>query len=192
MEETKKRQDHDVINGDISGKKQRLTETLGDVDGGNFGEEILAWLSVDDETVGELMKLLETTTSTAANNHQTPTTTAATRVKFINDPYSSLLISHSSSSYITINGNEETCGSSFSDSESSLMASVDMGGIVKFVNGGLSSGGWDPNQSAASGGVLVEESGAGFDSGMDGCDGSDWDFDWDDDTLAAFLGDDLF
>lgn len=36
-------------------------------------------------------------------------------VRFISDPYSSLLVFQSSSSYITINGNEETCGSSFSD-----------------------------------------------------------------------------
>lgn len=47
-------------------------------------------------------------------------------VKFINDPYSSLLIFQSSSSYVTINGNEESCGSSFSDFGTSLMASIDV------------------------------------------------------------------
>ncbi|KAJ1400669.1 hypothetical protein SESBI_29360 [Sesbania bispinosa] len=50
-------------------------------------------------------------------------------VRFIDDPYSSLLVFQSSSSYITINGNEETCGSSFSDSGTSLMASVDISGF---------------------------------------------------------------
>jgi hypothetical protein len=47
-------------------------------------------------------------------------------VKFINDPYSSLLVFQSSSSYVTINGNEESCGSSFSDFGTSLMASIDV------------------------------------------------------------------
>ncbi|GAU34774.1 hypothetical protein TSUD_205780 [Trifolium subterraneum] len=47
-------------------------------------------------------------------------------VTFINDPYSSLLVFQSSSSYITINGNEESCGSSFSDFGTSLMASIDV------------------------------------------------------------------
>lgn len=45
-------------------------------------------------------------------------------VRFIQDPYSSLLVVQSSSSYITINGNEETCGSSFSDCGTSLMATL--------------------------------------------------------------------
>ncbi|CAK8564049.1 unnamed protein product [Lathyrus sativus] len=47
-------------------------------------------------------------------------------VTFINDPYSTLLVFQSSSSYVTINGNEESCGSSFSDFGTSLMASVDI------------------------------------------------------------------
>ncbi|XP_061361680.1 uncharacterized protein LOC133305468 [Gastrolobium bilobum] len=50
-------------------------------------------------------------------------------VTFIDNPYSSLLVFQSSSSYITINGNEESCGSSFSDSGTSVMASVDMSGL---------------------------------------------------------------
>ena len=33
------------------------------------------------------------------------------------------------SSFVTINGNEESCGPSFSDSGSSVMASIDTGGI---------------------------------------------------------------
>ncbi|PIN17267.1 hypothetical protein CDL12_10069 [Handroanthus impetiginosus] len=50
------------------------------------------------------------------------------KVRFIKDPYSSPVIFQSSSAYVTINGNEESCGSSFSDSDSSVMASIDLGG----------------------------------------------------------------
>eukprot|EP00268_Persea_americana_P032976 TRINITY_DN32625_c0_g1_i1.p3 TRINITY_DN32625_c0_g1~~TRINITY_DN32625_c0_g1_i1.p3 ORF type:complete len:160 (-),score=47.57 TRINITY_DN32625_c0_g1_i1:38-517(-) len=38
------------------------------------------------------------------------------------------LFPYSSSDFVTINGNEETCGPSFSDSASTVMASIDMGG----------------------------------------------------------------
>ncbi|KAK2412467.1 hypothetical protein QL285_047657 [Trifolium repens] len=54
-------------------------------------------------------------------------------VTFINDPYSSLLVFQSSSSYVTINGNEESCGSSFSDFGTSLMASVDVSSSFSFI-----------------------------------------------------------
>ncbi|XP_058070870.1 uncharacterized protein LOC131219824 [Magnolia sinica] len=38
-------------------------------------------------------------------------------------------VPYSSCSFVTINGNEESCGPSFSDSASTQMASIDMGGI---------------------------------------------------------------
>ncbi|KAL7095960.1 hypothetical protein ACP275_10G055300 [Erythranthe tilingii] len=75
-------------------------------------------LIVDEETALELSKLLDL--------FQTPP--PPMKVRFIDDPYSSLMIFQSSSAYVTINGNEESCGSSFSDSDSSVMASVDVGG----------------------------------------------------------------
>ncbi|XP_050219235.1 uncharacterized protein LOC126669731 [Mercurialis annua] len=61
----------------------------------------------------------------------------STKVKFIENPYSTtpFNVFQSSSSYVTINGNEETCGSSFSDWESSVMASVDVGGFVNTGKG---------------------------------------------------------
>ncbi|KAI3447128.1 hypothetical protein Pfo_003793 [Paulownia fortunei] len=76
-----------------------------------------SWLAVDDETAMELSKLLE------SFGTQPPV-----RVRFIDNPYSSAVICQSSSAYVTINGNEESCGSSFSDSDSSVMASIDVGG----------------------------------------------------------------
>ncbi|MED6216471.1 hypothetical protein PIB30_008171 [Stylosanthes scabra] len=48
----------------------------------------------------------------------------ACAAKFVEDPYSSLVVVQSSSSYVTINGNEESCGSSFSDTGTSLMATL--------------------------------------------------------------------
>lgn len=53
----------------------------------------------------------------------------AAAVTFTDDPYSSLLVFQSSTSYVTINGNEESCGSSFSDFGTSLMASVHISGF---------------------------------------------------------------
>uniref|UniRef100_A0A803MDG7 Uncharacterized protein n=1 Tax=Chenopodium quinoa TaxID=63459 RepID=A0A803MDG7_CHEQI len=59
------------------------------------------------------------------------------KVRFVSYPYLPLSPFESSSSYITINGNEETCGSSFSDADSSLMASVDTCGRVSDAFGFL-------------------------------------------------------
>ncbi|KAI3443637.1 hypothetical protein Pfo_000302 [Paulownia fortunei] len=80
--------------------------------------EVASWLIVDDETALELSKLLDL--------FETPP--PPMKVRFIDDPYSSPVIFQSSSAYVTINGNEESCGSSFSDSDSSVMASIDVGG----------------------------------------------------------------
>lgn len=75
-------------------------------------------LTVDDDMAIELSKLLE--------SFGTP---PPVRVKFINDPYSSIVMFQmTSSDYVTINGNEETCDSSFFDSDSSVMASIQVGG----------------------------------------------------------------
>lgn len=78
---------------------------------------VASWLVVDDETASELSKLLDL--------FEAPP--PPFRVRFIDNPYSSPVIFQSSSAYVTINGNEESCGSSFSDSDSSVMASIDVG-----------------------------------------------------------------
>ncbi|KAJ8766939.1 hypothetical protein K2173_011757 [Erythroxylum novogranatense] len=118
MDESRKREAPDAVNETTLKAPRTLAVTQADI-----GEDIVPWLSVDDGTVGELMKFLDPSSDTES--------TTATRVKFIENPYSfSSLIFQSSSSYITINGNEESCGSSYSDSDSSVMASVDMGGMM--------------------------------------------------------------
>lgn len=95
-----------------------------------IGEDIMAWLS-DDTLTHEVMKLLDDSCSPKPH-----------KVRFIDDPYSSSLVFQTTpSSYVTINGNEESCGSSFSDCESSVMASVDMGGF-RFGDDGMDGGAW--------------------------------------------------
>lgn len=76
-----------------------------------------SWFVVDDVTASELSSLLDLFEAPPP-----PT------VMFIDNPYSASVVFQSSSAYVTINGNEESCGSSFSDSDSSVMASVDLGG----------------------------------------------------------------
>ncbi|KAK9275229.1 hypothetical protein L1049_022491 [Liquidambar formosana] len=180
MEESRKRQGNDSA-GEVAVKRQRTPATSDDNDD---DDDILAWLSADEDTMVELMNLLE------------EEITSPFKVKFIDDPYSSPLIFQSSSLYVTINGNEESCGSSFSDSESSVMASIDMGGINKGGGGGGTeallvgpaaedAGAWVDEEQVA--GYWAED-GEGAGKGSNGCDWSDWD----DDELARFLRDDLF
>ncbi|XP_039051006.1 uncharacterized protein LOC120192283 [Hibiscus syriacus] len=94
----------------------------------------------ETETMSELLKLVDDSAevTVSASSCTSSPTSYGTRVRFSDNPYSSALI-FQSSSYITINGNEESCGSSFSESESSVMASIEMGGIwsanVKVGNG---------------------------------------------------------
>ncbi|CAA0814268.1 Unknown protein [Striga hermonthica] len=89
--------------------------------------EVAPWLVVDDETETELSELLDSSE-----------TVQPVKLRFADDPYSMPVVVQSSSAYVTINGNEESCGSSFSDSYSSVMASVDVGG-----GGGMRGGAWE-------------------------------------------------
>ncbi|KAJ4708644.1 Protein SON like [Melia azedarach] len=141
MEETRKRgseqkddEDDDEDSSSCSVKRPRGGAGQ-HVDGGeDLGDDVMTWLSMDDDdTMSQLLNLLDNTSTTSNVDSDSET---LTRVKFIDNPYSSPLIFQSSSSYVTINGNEESCGSSFSDSESSLMVSVDMGGIVNVGGSG--------------------------------------------------------
>lgn len=205
MEDTRKRHQYDTSEEDtVDVKRTRREEEEEERE----EDGILAWLSADDqETVSQLMELLD-------KSDDTNTTTNTAKVRFIDDPYSASLIYDvsSSSSYVTINGNEESCGSSFSDSDSSVMASVDMGGIVRIGNGsgrqlmlgacasnnsfgdrtsfslGLKQvehgGAWGKSDGVARGVSVVAEEEIGL---IDGCDA----FGWDDQVLARFLGEDF-
>lgn len=166
-------------------KRQRPQEM--EAEGGAFekageGEEddILAWLCAADETAaGGLVELLE------GDAQPPPPPRETSAVRFIDDPYSPLLVFQSSSSFVTINGNEETCGSSFSDSEASVMASV------HHIGGADALPGWtmNPRSAAAAigGGGWVSEAegvrGKAREDGTDGCD-------WNDEMLARFLSED--
>ncbi|XVE97987.1 hypothetical protein REPUB_Repub03eG0066400 [Reevesia pubescens] len=137
--------------------------------------------------MSELLKLLDDSdeVTTLVSSSTCSPTSYGMKVRFSDNPYSSALIFQSSSSYITINGNEESCGSSFSNSESSVMASVDMGGILSMnvkVESGLEGirewldaeegGAWGKSEEEARGWML------------------DWGWEWNEEQLARFLGED--
>nr|XP_043626867.1 uncharacterized protein LOC122598341 [Erigeron canadensis] len=146
-------------------------------------ESMLTWLfstENDGEDGGaiDISKLLEAS----------PEKPLPRKVKIINDlTWHPSVHQTASSSYITINGNEELCGSSFSDSDATHMV-----GIAGFYGcgGGLvvDDGAWD---SAA------EEARGWFDMEMDGdqmvdclVNGEDGEY-LDDQMLANFLGEDF-
>ncbi|KAK4342486.1 hypothetical protein RND71_038302 [Anisodus tanguticus] len=115
---------------DTAGKRAKMQEDEGDM---------MAWLSLDDDKMTEISNVLDPDTASFQQSF---------RVRFIEDPYTPPMIVQCSSDYITINGNEESCGSSFSDLESSAMASIDRGslnvGLVKNAS-------WDPDTDEAGG-----------------------------------------
>lgn len=119
-------------------------------------ERMLTWLFATESDVYEeegdeaieLSKFLEASI----------TKTSAMKVKIIDDPcYWHPLIFQTAASYITINGNEEVCGSSFSDSDTSYMAGI---GIGMVNSGGLvvgDGGAWDGGVDEARGWMEMEE-----------------------------------
>ncbi|KAG2718148.1 hypothetical protein I3760_03G207400 [Carya illinoinensis] len=161
-------------------------------------DDLLAWLYVDEDAVLQLMELLE---DDAEKGSVSSATTAgsmkAAKVRFIEYPYSLPLIFQPSTSYVTINGNEESCGSSFSESDSSVMASVDMRGMLSigkrlallgeeafaFGEWSVGEGTGEPSEEETRGWSVVSREGGA----MDGCDV----FEWDDKMLERFLGEDL-
>ncbi|KAG7988735.1 hypothetical protein I3843_03G202900 [Carya illinoinensis] len=161
-------------------------------------DDLLAWLYVDEDAVLQLMELLE---DDAEKGSESSATTAgsmkAAKVRFIEYPYSLPLIFQPSTSYVTINGNEESCGSSFSESDSSVMASVDMRGMLSigkrlallgeeafaFGEWSVGEGTGEPSEEETRGWSVVSREGGA----MDGCDV----FEWDDKMLETFLGEDL-
>ncbi|XP_057500290.1 uncharacterized protein LOC130784433 [Actinidia eriantha] len=175
MEENRKRLGGGGSDGEeITGKRFR-TPSMSEE-----SEEMEALLNLEDESVNELAKLLESEVESPV------------KVRFIEYPYSSPLIFQSSpsSSYVTINGNEESCGSSFSDGESSVMASIDTGGIDVAGRDWLFpasyGGAWVLNGEVARG--VAEETECGKVNQINGCNCSDID----DEMLARFIGEDLY
>ncbi|GLU10049.1 hypothetical protein SLE2022_268770 [Rubroshorea leprosula] len=197
-EDTRKRQTQEGKAGSSTGERPRWPETE-EGSNGDLGEDLLPWFSADwsdGESVADLLKQVECTDATSTSL----ASWATTRVRFIDNPYSSQLI-FQSSSYITINGNEETCGSSFSDSESSVMVSVDMGGILnpnesvlRGIEGlgvwftGREKGLLRSSETEARGWLMG--GGEGMEMGIDGRDGFDrnWGWEWDDVELGRFMG----
>ncbi|KAH6828580.1 hypothetical protein C2S53_017364 [Perilla frutescens var. hirtella] len=122
------------------------------------GSVVASWLVVDDETASELSKLLDL--------FEAPP--PPLRVRFIENPYSSPVIFQSSSAFVTINGNEESCGSSYSDSDSSVMASIDVGGAR------VAGGAWVFDPVEARGADVDVELGGFLTDGLDYRDDATW------------------
>nr|GMC96190.1 Protein SON like [Ipomoea batatas]GME20419.1 Protein SON like [Ipomoea batatas] len=145
-----KRQGSEAGDGGGDAVKRQKMAAICDVSEAEDGEDMMAWLTLDDEAMTELSKLLDSETTPQQQG---------CRVRFIEDPYSPPVI-FQSSAYITINGNEESCGSSFSDLDSSMMASIDMGGVTG-VFGGLSKKengcAWGPDADEARGWMLEND-----------------------------------
>ncbi|XVE54090.1 hypothetical protein DITRI_Ditri03aG0053700 [Diplodiscus trichospermus] len=139
MEEEEGRKRASKETSDVSGSTEPLSlKQKREMEADELNDDFMAWLSMEGEegseadSMSELLKLLEDSAdaSTSGSSSTSSPTSFGTRVRFSDNPYLSALVFQSSSSYITINGNEESCGSSFSDSECSVMASVDMGWIL--------------------------------------------------------------
>ncbi|ESQ42727.1 hypothetical protein EUTSA_v10015576mg [Eutrema salsugineum] len=155
MEETKKKED--VNGGDTTAKDLTKKKML-------VSEED----DHDEYTPDEIMKLVESSSPTTEIKGTNFSGEASFRVRFIDDPYAIPVVVQSSSGYITINVNEESCGPSFSDSNASAMASVDASGLFGccFDYNGEKGGAWSTSEVVAS------------------------EYEWDEDSLARFLGED--
>ena len=179
MEDTRKRHGYgDTAPEDTSDVKRTRHEDEEEEE----EEDILAWLSEDEDTVSQLMELLDNAEKKSDNNNNNNT---MAKVRFIDDMYSAPF------SYVTINGNEESCGSSFSDLDSSVMASVDTRGLVGIGSNVFGfkveehDGACGPSDGVAREGSVA--SGEEVVRAMDGCD----DLCWEDQVLARFLGEDF-
>ncbi|WOH11446.1 hypothetical protein DCAR_0830933 [Daucus carota subsp. sativus] len=135
--------------------------------------DLMAWLNMDVYTDIELSKLLET-------EFVAP---PPFKVKFSCTPFSSPEIFQASASYIIINSNSgESCGSSFSDADSSVMASIDLGCLC-----------FNMRRSGVveHGGACDKVARENVSEGDGQMKGGECGFDFDDDMLASFLGEDF-
>ncbi|TYG59765.1 hypothetical protein ES288_D07G012400v1 [Gossypium darwinii] len=152
--------------GDESPATKRRREATETVEFNDY-DDVLPWLSMKGtcktDAMSELFKLVDDSSELAPSSTCSPTSNC-TKVKFSDNPYSSALIFQSSSSY------------------SSVMASVDMRGIVstnvKFDNGLEEIRGW-----------LEAEEGSAWGK-SEGESRETWtvDWEWDEEQLARFLG----
>ncbi|KAJ0266930.1 hypothetical protein HA466_0008370 [Hirschfeldia incana] len=154
MEETRKKEN---VSGRDTAAKEMQTPMI--ILGGDVNE--------DEYTPDAIMQLVESSFLTSMNVDGTNFSGEESfRVRFTDDPYAVPVVVQSSTGYITIDVNEESCGPSFSDSNASAMASVDASGLFGCCLG--SNGAWSRDEVRASGSEC----------------------EWDDELLARFLGED--
>ncbi|GKA18090.1 hypothetical protein Tco_0697927, partial [Tanacetum coccineum] len=103
--------------GEVVTDEVKSMLTWQNVDTKGVTDEMLTWQKNEEDEAEELSKFLEASGEMM--------TCQKTKVKIVNDyPYWLPLKFQTSSAYVTINGNEELCGSSFSDSDTSYMAGI--------------------------------------------------------------------
>ncbi|KAF8102647.1 hypothetical protein N665_0197s0011 [Sinapis alba] len=154
MEETRKKEDE--RGRDRAAAKEMQTQMI--ISGGDVNE--------DEYTPDEIMQLVESSSPTMNIDGTNFAGEESFRVRFIDDPYAVPVVVQSSTGYMTINVNEESCGPSFSDSNASAMASVDASGLFGCCLG--LNGAWSTDEVRA----------------------GECECEWDDELLARFLGED--
>ncbi|KAJ4875347.1 Uncharacterized protein Rs2_40365 [Raphanus sativus] len=158
MEETRKKEDERGRDtAAVKGMQTQMTIPREDV-------------NEEEYTPEEIMQLVDSSSSPTTMNVDGTNFSGEEnfRVRFIDDPYAVPVVVQSSTGYITINVNEESCGPSFSDSNASAMASVDATGLFGCCLG--LNGAWSTDEMRAS---------------ESGCE-----CEWDDELLARFIGED--
>ncbi|OVA08436.1 hypothetical protein BVC80_209g171 [Macleaya cordata] len=116
MTESRKRPESDEEELFGATEKRQRTPMISDED--YDVEDFLAEFWSQEQTVMEVMKVLEEEITTTCPNPS---------ISFLSS-------TPASSSFVTINGNEETCGPSFSNSASTVMASIYFAGNNNIIN----------------------------------------------------------
>ncbi|CAG7910241.1 unnamed protein product [Brassica rapa] len=107
MEETRKKEDE---RGRYTAEAKEMTTQMS-VPGGDDND--------DEYTPEEIMQLVDRPCVESFSSPTMNVDEESFRVRFIDDPYAVPVVVQSSTGYITINVNEESCGPSFSDSNAS-------------------------------------------------------------------------
>ncbi|XP_010242214.1 PREDICTED: uncharacterized protein LOC104586623 [Nelumbo nucifera] len=160
MKESRKRPEPDDAPSHQVAEKRSISPEMSDDE-----EDLLDGAAIEEEMVAEVMKSLEEVIR-CPTGFNPPTST-----------------------YMTINGNKDICGASFSDSASTRMASVDIGGtgIPRVTEPAEELSGWSMSFSGMESGqwALDEENECRFaevvevcSDGGNGCDGGESDDEW--------------
>ncbi|KAI4377788.1 hypothetical protein MLD38_015366 [Melastoma candidum] len=187
---SRKRPSPDASSSSSSCKRPKPAATEGiipDTKEENDEDVLLSWLTLDEQDVTQLMDFLSPSpppsAPSAPREEDDAPSPPLSKVRFADNPREDarLEVIRSSSAFITIDLNEESCGSSFSEFESSVMSSFDRCG--NSIGGG---GAWAATAAdmafwcawtGVSGGVEAVVVSSGTHCGGDGAPQLPWDGD---------------